>query len=447
MELSEKLTILGDAAKFDASCASSGGGRAGKPGQLGNAFSAGICHTWAADGRCVSLLKVLFSNVCVYDCQYCQNRRSNDIPRAVFEPGELAELTVQFYRRNYIEGLFLSSGVIKNADYTMERMIETMRILREQYRFGGYIHVKTIPGDDRLQVERAGLLADRISVNIELPSSQSLRLLAPDKKPEMIFAPMKEIHLAQQMLLEDGKKHKSAPLFAPAGQSTQMIIGATPDTDLTILRLSKGLYHKYKMKRVYFSAYVPVGSLPAADLWTGPGGNPSAPDYRPPLRREHRLYQADWLMRFYQFDADEIVDDQNPLLDDEVDPKCAWALRHPEFFPVEVNRAGYEALLRVPGVGVKSAQRILEARRYGSLRAENLRKLGIVMKRARYFLTAGGKYEGSARHDNPFLREILADRFDNGQVSLFDTKKKPELPPFTPHPLALAETAPHSLPT
>ena len=432
MELAEKLAILSSSAKYDASCASSGSGTSrgsSSPGKsrnrqdtstFGVREQTGVCHSWTEDGRCVSLLKVLFSNVCRFDCAYCVNRSSADTRRISFTSDELVELTCEFYRRNYIEGLFLSSGVIKSPDYTMEQMIETMRVLREEHRFGGYIHVKTIPGADGRQVERAGLLADRISVNIELPSSGSLKLLAPDKKPEMIFAPMKGIRIAKQMYLEDGKKHRSAPLFAPAGQSTQMIIGATPDTDLTILRLSSGLYAKYQMKRVYFSAYIPVGVHPAL-----PGRGKALP----PLAREHRLYQADWLMRFYSFDADEIVNEQNPLLDSELDPKCAWALRHPEFFPVEANRAEYEILLRVPGVGVKSARRILEARRYGPLRAENLRKLGIVMKRARYFLTAGGKYEGGARHDNPFLREILADRFDNGQVSLFDTQAAPALQP------------------
>lgn len=413
----QKLTILGDAAKFDASCASSGSGRAGKPGQLGNAFSAGICHTWGADGRCICLLKVLQSNVCIYDCEYCQNRRGNDVPRAVFQPEELAELTIQFYRRNYIEGLFLSSGVTRNADHTMEQMILTMRLLRETHGFGGYIHVKTIPGADMRLVEQAGLLADRVSVNIELPSSGSLSLLAPDKKPDMIFTPMRGIETVRRMYLEDGQKHRHAPMFAPAGQSTQMIVGASPDTDRSILRLSSGLYRKYRLKRVYFSAYIPVGTHPLLP----PRGA------EVPLLREHRLYQADWLMRFYSFDADEITEGGEKL-DMDLDPKCAWALRHPEFFPVDVNRADRETLLRVPGLGTKSADKIIEARRYGSIRAENLRKLGIVMKRARFFLTANGKYEGVTRHDHPFLREMLSDRFDNGQTSLFEPSSTQALP-------------------
>ncbi|MDR1668539.1 MAG: putative DNA modification/repair radical SAM protein [Oscillospiraceae bacterium] len=428
----EKLNILGDAAKFDASCASSGSGRAGKPGQLGNAFSSGICHTWAADGRCICLLKVLLSNACIYDCQYCQNRRSNDIPRATFQAEELAELTIQFYRRNYIEGLFLSSGVVRNADHTMEQMIRVMRILRETHKFGGYIHVKTIPGADLKLVEAAGLLTDRVSVNIELPSSGSLSLLAPDKKPEMIFTPMRGIESMRRSALEDGKKHASAPLFAPAGQSTQMIVGATGDTDRTILRLSGGLYQKFRLKRVYFSAYIPIGTHPAL---------PPRETAAVPLLREHRLYQSDWLMRFYSFSADEITED-GERLDMEVDPKCAWALRHPEFFPVEVNRADREALLRVPGVGMKSADKIIEARRFGPIRAEHLRKLGIVMKRARFFLTAGGKYEGEARHDHPFLRELLTDRYDNGQLSLFGGGNSPPRLPGASEPL----TPPAALP-
>ncbi len=408
-ELIDKLEILGDAAKFDASCSTSGGGRAGKPGELGNAHSAGICHAWASDGRCVSMLKVLQSNACIYNCAYCHNRRENDIPRATFAPEELAELTVQFYRRNYIEGLFLSSGIVKNPDYTMEMMIRTMRLLREGHKFGGYIHMKTIPGADQALIDAAGLLADRLSVNVELPSEQSLALLAPQKKPENILTPMTYIRNAQTAYLEDGKKHRSAPLFAPAGQTTQMIIGATPDSDLSVLRLSEGLYKKLSLKRVYYSAYVPVGA------------HPTLPDRGtpPPLLREHRLYQADFLLRFYSFEAKEILDKNSPQLDMEVDPKCAWALRHPEFFPVEANRADYEALLRVPGVGTVSAKRILEARRVGPLRPENLRRLGIVMKRARFFLTAGGKYEGEARHDHPFLRELLSDNAHVLQLSLF----------------------------
>ena len=409
-DLMEKLTILGGAAKFDASCASSGGGRAGRPGQLGNACMAGICHTWAADGRCVSLLKVLQSNACIYDCAYCQNRRSSEVARATFTPEELAYLTVSFYRRNYIEGLFLSSGVLKSPDHTMELMCRTLRLLREEHRFGGYIHVKVIPGADRGQIDAIGLLADRVSVNVELPSRESLSLLAPQKPPEDIFTPMSLIRRAQTMSLEDRRRFKNAPLFAPAGQATQMIVGATPDSDLTILRLSKALYQKYRLKRVYYSAYIPVGDNPALP----------APGSQVPLLREHRLYQADWLMRFYAFNPEEIVSEGAPHLDPELDPKCAWALNHPEFFPVEVNSADYETLLRVPGLGVISARRIVAARRQTAIRLEDLRKLGVVMKRAQYFLTATGKFGGRMQPGSPFLRHALVERRDGAQLSLFE---------------------------
>ncbi|MDR3207501.1 MAG: putative DNA modification/repair radical SAM protein [Oscillospiraceae bacterium] len=425
-DLMKKLTILGAAAKFDASCSSSGGGRAGKPGQLGNTCSAGICHTWAADGRCVSLLKVLLSNACCYDCAYCVNRRSSDVERATFTPAELAELTVSFYRRNYIEGLFLSSGVLKSPDYTMELMGETLRLLREDYHFGGYIHVKVIPGADSRMVNAIGLLADRVSVNVELPSREGLSLLAPQKTPENIFAPMNHIQRAQTMSLEDRRHFKTAPLFAPAGQATQMIVGATPDTDLTILRLSHALYRKYRLKRVYFSAYIPVGENPALP----------APGSRVPLLREHRLYQADWLLRFYDFQPDELLSESAPLLDPELDPKCVWALAHPERFPVEVNTADYETLLRVPGLGVVSAKRILAARRQGHLTLDNLRKLGVVMKRAQYFLIAAGKFGGRLPPGSPFLREALAERTNN-QLSLFTPTTDPVLPALPQHKVPL----------
>ncbi len=410
--LEEKLTILGDAAKFDASCSSSGSSRPTPEGsRLGNPYSAGICHTWAADGRCVSLLKVLQSNACLYDCAYCQNRRSNPTPRATFTPEELAELTIQFYRRNYIEGLFLSSGVVQSPDYTMELMIRTMQILRQEHRFGGYIHVKVIPGSDARLVHAAGLLADRMSCNIELPSSDSLALLAPQKRPEGIFAPMQFVRSTLGMCLEDKRKYIHAPSFAPAGQTTQMIVGATRESDLAILRLSHGLYRKYQMKRVYFSAYIPVGAHPAL---------PPAHMAAPPLLREHRLYQADWLLRFYSFTPDELLEDCAPQLDPEMDPKSQWALKHPEFFPVEVNTVDYETLLRVPGLGVQSARRIIEARRQGSLRPEDLKKLGVLMKRAQFFLTAGGKFTGRVEPGHPMLREQLVQRPNIHQLSLFD---------------------------
>lgn len=428
-KLLEKLEILGEAAKFDASCSSSGSGRQGKKGGLGNAHMSGICHTWSADGRCVSLLKVLLSNSCLFDCAYCVNRCSSDVRRATFTPQELARITVEFYKRNYIEGLFLSSAVLRSPDYTMEQMVETMRILREEYRFYGYIHVKVIPSADPLLIQAAGELADRVSVNVELPSSKSLQLLAPNKTPTSLFRPMDQIRRSQTMYLEDKKKSRaSPPTFAPAGQTTQMIVGATPDTDLTILRLSKGLYRKYRMKRVYFSAYVPVGVHPSL-----PG-----PDQEVPLLREHRLYQADWLMRFYQFDPEELVDERSPQLDPELDPKSMWALRHPEFFPVEVNRADYELLLRIPGVGVKSAQRIVAARREKQLNLEDLRRLGVVMKRAQFFLTASGRFGGLVQPDSPHLRQMLVERRTDGQMSLFDPPREPLIPASLRKPQSLS---------
>ena len=382
MEVMDKLTILADAAKYDAACTSSGVVRGGRPGTIGTAANSGCCHTFSADGRCVSLLKVLYTNYCCYDCAYCVNRRSNDVPRTAFTPRELAELTIQFYRRNYIEGLFLSSAVLKSPDYTTERMIETLRLLRTEYRFNGYIHAKAIPGADPGLTYQLGLLADRLSVNIELPSESSLRLLAPDKSRTSIFTPMAQIRDGAAQSKAELKLYRHAPKFAPAGQSTQMIVGATPESDRHILSLTEGLYRKYRLKRVFFSAYMPVSdhkSLPA------PAG------FKPPLLREHRLYQADWLLRFYGFTAGEILDEGHPNFDDALDPKSDWALRHPEFFPVEVNRADYEAILRVPGIGMRGAQRIVAARRYGPLSFEGLKRLGIVMKRAQYFITCSGR--------------------------------------------------------
>ena len=382
MELLDKLNILADAAKYDAACTSSGLDRSARPGTIGSTMVAGCCHSFSADGRCVTLLKVLQTNFCVYDCQYCVNRRSNDVPRAAFTPEELCELTIGFYRRNYIEGLFLSSAVIQSPDYTTELMIRTLGILREKYRFGGYIHAKAIPGADPLLTHRLGLLADRMSVNIELPSSPSLALLAPDKKKEAILTPMRQISEGIAASKQEIAVYRHAPRFAPAGQSTQMIVGATPESDRHILSLTEGLYRKYRLKRVFFSAYMPVSdhkSLPV------PAG------FKPPLLREHRLYQADWLLRFYGFTAGEILDESRPNFDEALDPKSDWALRHPEFFPVEVNRADYEAILRVPGIGMRGAQRIVAARRYGPLSFEGLKRLGIVMKRAQYFITCGGR--------------------------------------------------------
>ena len=419
MDVLEKLTILTDAAKYDAACTSSGGNRTAKKGYIGNTSTsvAGCCHTFSADGRCVSLLKVLLTNRCVYDCKYCVNRRSNDTRRAAFTPEELADLTISFYRRNYIEGLFLSSGVFRSPDYTTELMIRTLRLLRETHRFNGYIHAKTIPGTAPELVEQLGLLADRLSVNIELPSEAGLKTLAPDKTKAAILAPMRQIQNRNRQSKEELVKYRHAPKFAPAGQSTQLIVGATPDSDFHILRLTQGLYDRYRLKRVFYSAYVPVvehALLPAKDV-------------KPPLLREHRLYQADWLLRFYGFRAEELLDEQHRDFDTRVDPKCSWALAHLEFFPVEVNTADYETLLRIPGVGVTSAKRILSARRAGRLRIDDLPKLGVVMKRAQYFLTASGKIpEGLRFTPDSLLRSLIAaerpqlPQQEMVQLSLFD---------------------------
>ena len=416
MDMMDKLTILADAAKYDAACTSSGLDRTSRPGGLGATMACGCCHSFSADGRCITLLKVLQSNACSYDCTYCVNRRTNDVRRATFTPRELADLTIQFYRRNYIEGLFLSSAVVHDPDYTCELMLETLRILRQEYHFYGYIHAKAIPGADPALLRALGLLADRMSVNIELPSETSLKLLAPDKKKDAILQPMGLLRDGIEQGRQEVVKYRHAPRFAPAGQSTQLIVGATPETDLQILSLSSALYEKYKLKRVFFSAYLPVvehRNLPALTT-------------KPPLLREHRLYQADWLMRFYHFDAGELLDEHNPNFDPFLDPKCGWALRHLEQFPVEVNRADYEMLLRVPGIGVKSARRIITARRAGSLDFDGLKKLGVVLKRARYFILCRGKAApGIVMSHQAILRALLSDAaLDNlqqgEQLSLFD---------------------------
>lgn len=382
MEVMDKLNILADAAKYDAACTSSGATRGMRKDGIGSATNAGCCHTFTADGRCVSLLKVLMTNHCCYDCAYCVNRRSNDVPRAAFTPRELCELTIQFYRRNYIEGLFLSSAVLKSPDFTTERMIETLALLRNEYRFNGYIHAKAIPGADPELTYQLGLLADRLSVNIELPSEASLNLLCPDKGKAAILAPMKQIRDGAEQSRKELKLYRHAPKFAPAGQSTQMIVGATPETDRHILNLTQSLYQKYQLKRVFYSAYIPMGT--SKNL-------PSPVGFQPPLLREHRLYQADWLLRFYGFTAAELLDDEHQNFDPAIDPKSQWALRHPEFFPVEVDRADLEALLRVPGIGTRGAWRIVAARKAGPLTFEGLKRLGIVMKRAQYFITCGGR--------------------------------------------------------
>lgn len=383
MNLLDKLTILTDAAKYDASCTSSGVIRGSRPGMIGNTSSsiAGCCHSFSADGRCISLLKVLMTNYCVYDCKYCINRRSNDTRRTAFTPRELAELTIQFYRRNYIEGLFLSSGVLRDPDYTTQRMIETLRLLRREFAFNGYIHAKAIPGTSPELVQQLGYLADRLSVNIELPSQKGLAALAPDKSKAAILAPMRLIEAQGRQNKEELVKYRHAPAFAPAGQSTQLIVGATEDSDRHILHLTESLYDRYRLKRVFYSAYVPVVE------------NPLLPDLhtKPPLLREHRLYQADWLLRFYGFRADELLDDQHPNFDPMLDPKCYWAITHPEQFPVEIMTADLGRLLRVPGIGPTGARRILSARRTGLLHFDDLKKMGIVLKRAQFFILCGGR--------------------------------------------------------
>ena len=410
MELMDKLAILADSAKYDVACTSSGVSRAGT-GQLGSCLPAGCCHAFSADGRCVSLLKVLLTNVCAFDCSYCVNRRSSDIPRARFTPRELAELTIQFYRRNYIEGLFLSSAVLKNPDYTMEQMISVLELLRGEYGFRGYIHAKTIPGADPLLIQRMGLLADRLSVNIELPSEASLGLLAPDKARASILRPMRQIARTARENTRDLAVYRHTPRFAPAGQSTQMIVGASPENDCHILRLTEGLYQKYSLKRVFFSAYIPVSAdsrLPAL----------STP---PPLLREHRLYQADWLLRFYHFSASEILNDDQPDLDPYLDPKCSWAVRNLHYFPVDINRADPQQLLRVPGIGPKSARRILIARRTGALDLDSLRRIGVVLKRAQHFIVCKG-YTGAHAQRGTIARALLDPAaFSAGteQLSLF----------------------------
>ena len=379
-ETLNKLRILTESAKYDVSCSSSGTVRANRGQGVGNTVGGvGICHSFADDGRCISLLKVMLTNYCMYDCAYCINRTSNDIPRATLSVSELVELTMEFYRRNYIEGLFLSSGVVRNPDYTMERLVRVVKDLRTIHRFNGYIHLKSIPGASRELVSEAGLYADRMSVNIEIPNENSLKLLAPEKNFQSVYEPMKFI---QQGVLENKEERRHlrhVPRFVPAGQSTQMIVGATPDRDRDILRLSSALYARPTMRRVYYSGYIHVNTydkrLPILK--------------QPPLVRENRLYQADWLLRFYQFKVDEIVNDTHPDLDLEIDPKLAWALRHPEQFPVDINKADYEMILRVPGIGVKSATLIVNSRRFGRVTSFHLKKMGVVMKKAKYFITCG----------------------------------------------------------
>lgn len=426
MDILEKLTILADSAKYDASCSSSGSKRQNTKNGIGNGEACGICHSWAADGRCISLLKILMSNCCIYDCKYCINRCTNNVKRATFTPREIADLTIEFYKRNYIEGLFLSSAVIKDPDFTMERLYETVFILRKEYNFNGYIHVKTIPGCSKELIDKLGNLVDRTSINIELPSSDSLKLLAPQKEKTGILTPMK--YISNNIKVSSQEKSKYKDKFVPAGQTTQLIVGATPETDFKIMKLSEGLYNNFKLKRVYYSAYVSINNdsnLPALKA--------------PPLLRENRLYQADWLIRFYGFKIDDLLDNSHPNFNNFLDPKCDWAIRHIENFPVEINKADYYTLLKVPGIGVTSAKRIITARRSFNLTFDNLKSLGIVLKRARYFITCNGKYyDNINRFNQNFITEnlLFTERVSTGlaqgvQTSLFDSNIKINLPSNT----------------
>ena len=458
-DIFQKLEILADAAKYDVACTSSGSSRKGKKGMMGNAVAGGICHCFAADGRCISLLKILQTNECVYDCKYCQNRCSNDIPRASFTPEEIAELTISFYRRNYIEGLFLSSGIQKNPDYTMEQMYQVVYLLRKKYKFNGYIHVKGIPGASAELVQAVGYLADRMSLNLELPTAQGLQKLAPGKTREKILTPMRQIQNGireQKLLLTDGGRIAKKPdngsslylpgdgqilcekssysvstrsgkqeRFVPAGQSTQMIVGATQENDYQILTIAESLYRKFELKRVFYSAYVALNEdkdLPQVGT-------------KPPLLREHRLYQADFLLRFYGFAAKELLSEEKPNFNVYLDPKCDWAIRHLEYFPVEINRAGYEMLLRVPGIGVKSAQRIMRARRSAKLDFDQLKRIGVVLKRAHYFITCNGKMLYHTKIEEDYITRRILELYHAKnwqmdyqmtyrQLSLFDDRKE-----------------------
>lgn len=421
MTIYEKLNILTDAAKYDVACTSSGTSRSNDGTGMGSCEKSGICHSFSADGRCISLLKILFTNECIYDCKYCINRRSNDVIRTSFTPDEVCTLTMEFYRRNYIEGLFLSSGILKSPDYTMELIYATLYKLRKECNFQGYIHVKAIPGASLELVQRVGFLADRMSVNLELPTAESLRLLAPHKTRKNILMPMR---LVQERMADNKQEiqlYRNAPRFVPAGQSTQMIIGATPESDYQIVKVAESLYQKFELKRVFYSAFVHVNEDKAL---------PARTDEGPPLLREHRLYQADWLMRYYHFQADELLSEENPNFNVLFDPKCNWALKHLEQFPVEINRADYKMLLRVPGLGYKSASRIVKARRLGTLDFPDLKKIGVVLKRAMYFITCNGKMMYPTKLDEDYItRNLLAvgeklpeevRNMGYRQISLFD---------------------------
>ena len=398
--IEEKLRILSDAAKYDVSCSSSGNSRKNTNNGLGNAAINGICHSWSADGRCISLLKILMTNYCIYDCKYCINRKDNDIERAILSPDEIVKLTINFYRRNYIEGLFLSSGIIKNADYTMELMIAVAKKLRLKEKFNGYIHMKVIPGASRQLINEIGLYVDRVSVNIEFAENTALKLLAPDKKATDISTSMGLIRKNMIENAEDKKIFKSTPSFIPAGQTTQMIIGASGESDYAILARSENLYKNFDLKRVYYSGYVPVNK----------SGILVSTEQAVPMIREHRLYQADWLLRFYDFKADEILDEKDPFVDPLLDPKTNWAIKNSHFFPIEINRASYKDLLRVPGIGVTSAKRIVMTRKYSTIRYEHLKKLGIVIKRAKYFIVVNGEFLGFKKENPELLRNALMEK-------------------------------------
>ena len=421
LDIYEKLHILTDAAKYDVACTSSGVDRRGDGKGMGNCEKAGICHSFSADGRCISLLKILFTNECIYDCKYCVNRVSNDVRRTSFTPDEICRLTMEFYRRNYIEGLFLSSGILKSPDYTMELLYESLYKLRVECHFQGYIHVKAIPGASPELIQKVGFLADRMSVNLELPTKESLHLLAPHKSRKNILKPMRMVQMGREVNREELTVYRNAPRFVPAGQSTQMIIGATPETDFQIMQVAEAMYEKFGLKRVFYSAFVAVNkdkALPA-QIETGP-----------PLLREHRLYQADWLLRYYHFKVSELLDEKNPNFNVLMDPKCNWAVQHLELFPVEINRVEYEMLLRVPGIGYKSAARIVRARRMGMIQFEDLKKMGVVLKRALYFITCNGKMMYPIKIEQDYItrnlinaKERLPDSVQNmnyRQLSLFD---------------------------
>lgn len=413
MSLEDKLHILSDAAKYDVACTSSGHERNGDGKGIGNCMNAGICHSFSADGRCITLLKVLFTNECVFDCKYCVNRSSNDVARASFTPEELCRLTIEFYRRNYIEGLFLSSGVLHSPDYTMGLLYETVYRLRRQYSFQGYIHLKTIPGASAHLVEQAGYLADRMSVNLEFPTAEGLKRLAPHKSRKTILEPMRRIQLRAGENKRELAVSPHTPRFVPAGQSTQMIVGASGESDYQIVSVAESLYKKFSLKRVFYSAFVQVNpdlELPAS--YQGP-----------PLLREHRLYQADWLLRFYGFAADELLTPQRPNFNVSLDPKCDWAVGHLERFPVEINQADYYTLLRVPGIGTKSARKILGARRYGNLDFEDLKKMGVVLKRAVYFITCKGRMLFSIKMDERTITRSILESQEKKGKDVFRTEE------------------------